>query len=93
MVAEMEKPATELLKEEVALQAAVAAEGQRHMSYSIGEAKRHAVQFQKEVDKCNTAIEACEEGRERVEVATKLEKKATAMWEMRARQVGWTDPV
>ncbi|CAA6670235.1 unnamed protein product [Spirodela intermedia] len=79
----------ELLKEELKLQAVVDEENRHHMNFTISEARRQSSQYQREADKCNAATEACEEARERAEQALKLEKKATAAWELRARQLGW----
>lgn len=86
---EMEKRMAELLKEELKLRAVVDEESRHHMNYTISEARRQSSQYQREADKCNAATEACEQARERAEEALKLEKKATAVWELRARQLGW----
>ncbi|XP_078438241.1 uncharacterized protein LOC144708693 isoform X2 [Wolffia australiana] len=90
--AEMEKGRADLMKEEAALRMAVVEDERRHMNYTIGEARRQGLQYQKEAQKCNSATEACEEAREHAEAMLKREKKVTAAWERRARQLGWTDP-
>ncbi|KAK8359998.1 hypothetical protein V6Z12_A04G132900 [Gossypium hirsutum] len=57
------------------------------------EAKKLASQYQKEVDKCNSGMETCEEVREKAEEALSAQMKLTAMWEIRARQKGWRENV
>ncbi|XP_039039621.1 uncharacterized protein LOC120177593 [Hibiscus syriacus] len=86
---EMEKQFVDLLTEELKLQEAVAEEHSRHMNITIGEAKRVASQYQKEVEKCIAATETCEEARERAEASLIRERKVTTLWEQRARQMGW----
>ncbi|KAJ0984857.1 hypothetical protein J5N97_003213 [Dioscorea zingiberensis] len=86
---EMEKQFVDLLTEELKLQEAVAEEHSHHMNATLVEAKRLASQYQKEAEKCNVATETCEEARERSEASLTKEKKITALWERRARQLGW----
>ncbi|XP_004287110.1 PREDICTED: uncharacterized protein LOC101307237 [Fragaria vesca subsp. vesca] len=86
---EMEKQFVDLLTEELKLQEAVAAEHTRHMNITFAEAKRVAIQYQREAEKCNAATETCEEARERSEALLIKERKVTSLWERRARQVGW----
>lgn len=88
---EMEKQFVDLLNEELKLQQVVAEEHSHHMNATLVEAKRQATQYQREAEKCNAATETCEEAREQSEVAISKEKKLTAMWEQRARQLGWHD--
>ncbi|KAF5749535.1 hypothetical protein HS088_TW04G01504 [Tripterygium wilfordii] len=86
---EMEKQFVDLLTEELKLQEAVVEEHNRHMNITLAEAKRVASQYQKEAEKCNAATETCEEARERAVALLTKEKKATSLWERRARQLGW----
>ncbi|XP_062184479.1 uncharacterized protein LOC133888310 [Phragmites australis] len=88
---EMEKQFVDLLNEELKLQQVVAEEHSHHMNATLVEAKRQATQYQREAEKCNAATETCEESRERSEAAISKEKKLTALWEQRARQLGWQD--
>ncbi|CAL9106225.1 unnamed protein product [Musa textilis] len=88
---EMEKHFVDLLTEELKLQEAVAQEHAHHMNATLVDAKRLASQYQKEAEKCIAATEICEEARERAEAALRKEKKTTAMWERRARQLGWQE--
>uniref|UniRef100_A0A0D9W6T7 Uncharacterized protein n=1 Tax=Leersia perrieri TaxID=77586 RepID=A0A0D9W6T7_9ORYZ len=88
---EMEKQFVDLLNEELKLQQIVAEEHSHHMNATLVEAKRQATQYQREAEKCNAATETCEESRERSEAAISKEKKLTALWEQRARQMGWQD--
>ncbi|GLT85379.1 hypothetical protein SLE2022_035700 [Rubroshorea leprosula] len=86
---EMEKQFVDLLTEELKLQEAVSEEHARHMNITFAEAKRVASQYQREAEKCNAATETCEEARERAEAFLRKERKVTALWEQRARQMGW----
>ncbi|XXG51906.1 hypothetical protein AAC387_Pa03g0368 [Persea americana] len=87
---EMEKQSVDLLTEELQLQETVAQEHTQHMNLTFIEARRLASQYQKEAEKCNAATEACEEARERAEASLiREEKKVTALWERRARHLGW----
>ncbi|ERN05488.1 hypothetical protein AMTRI_Chr12g234670 [Amborella trichopoda] len=89
MSEDMEKNFTDLLAEELKLQEALAVENQQHADMALLEAKKTASQYQKEADKCNSGMETCEEAREKSEATLLTQKKLTAMWEMRARQLGW----
>lgn len=86
---EMEKQFVDLLTEELKLQEVVVEEQSQHMNLTYVEAKRIASEYQREAEKCNAAIETCEEARERTEASLAVEKKVTALWERRARQLGW----
>ncbi|KAL5980506.1 hypothetical protein ACLOJK_028414 [Asimina triloba] len=88
---EMEKQFVDLLTEELKLQETVSEEHTQHMNLTFIEARRLASQYQREAEKCNAAIETCEESREKAEAAMIKEKKVTAMWERRARQLGWKE--
>ncbi|KAE8668075.1 hypothetical protein F3Y22_tig00112347pilonHSYRG00052 [Hibiscus syriacus] len=72
----MEKQFVDLLTEELKLQEAVAEEHSHLMNITFGEAKRVASQYQKEVEKCITSTETCEEERERVEASLIRERKS-----------------
>ncbi|GER46993.1 hypothetical protein STAS_24052 [Striga asiatica] len=86
---EMEKQIVDLLSEELKLQEAVSEAHSQHMNVTLGEAKRLASQYQREAEKCNAATETCEGSRERAVVLLTKEKKLTALWEKRARDLGW----
>ncbi|KAJ4794074.1 hypothetical protein LUZ62_045320 [Rhynchospora pubera] len=88
---ELGKQHAELLTEELKLHEAVAEEQRHHANATLADARRLASQYQHEVDKCNMATEACEESRERSAAALAKERKITALWERRARQLGWHD--
>lgn len=88
---EMEKNSTDLVSEELRLQEVVAEENQQHAEMMLLDAKKLASQYQKEAEKCNAGIETCEGARERAEASLVLERKSTALWEQRARQMGWKD--
>ncbi|KAL1325648.1 hypothetical protein HN51_035700 [Arachis hypogaea] len=87
--AEMEKQFVDLLTEELKLQEAVSEAHTRHMNITLAEAKRVASQYQREADKCIAATETCEQARELAEAKLIKERKITAVWERRARQMGW----
>ncbi|XP_078165626.1 ubiquitin-associated protein (DUF1068) [Carex rostrata] len=88
---ELGKQPAELLTEELKLHEAVIEEQSRHANASLADARRLASQYQHEVEKCNMATEACEEARERSQGSLAKERKITALWEKRARQLGWQD--
>ncbi|XP_057432890.1 uncharacterized protein LOC130725702 [Lotus japonicus] len=81
----------ELLSKELRLKEDKAKEKQRVADIKILEAKKVASQYQKEADKCNSGMETCEEARERAETTLENQMKETALWELRARQRGWSD--
>ncbi|XP_057962840.1 uncharacterized protein LOC131154222 [Malania oleifera] len=89
---EMERSFTDLLSEELKLKEAEALEKHQRADIALLEAKKMTSQYQKEADKCNSGMETCEETREKVEAALEVQKKFTAMWELRARERGWKDP-
>lgn len=86
---EMEKQFVDLLSEELRLQKAVGEEHSQHMNITLREARRLASQYQREAEKCNAATETCEGARERAESLLTKEKKITALWERRAKLLGW----
>jgi len=85
----MEKQFVDLLSEELKLQESVTEANTRHMNITLAEARRVASQYQREADKCIAATETCEQARERAEAILIKERKITAVWERRARQMGW----
>ncbi|CAH9070408.1 unnamed protein product [Cuscuta epithymum] len=87
---EMEKQYVDLLSEELRLQEAVDRERMHRMNITVTEARRLASEYQKEGEKCNIATETCEVRREGAEVLLAKEKKLAAMWEKRARHLGWS---
>lgn len=88
---DMEKAIADLLTEELKLRVQVTEDNRQHAEASILEMKKTSLQYQKEADKCNTGIETCEEAREKAEVALRAELKLSALWENRARELGWLD--
>ncbi|KAL8168089.1 hypothetical protein V2J09_009588, partial [Rumex salicifolius] len=86
---EMEKEFSDLLTEELKLQEAVAAELAQHMNGTFTEARRIALLYQMEAEKCNAATETCEQARERSVALLTKEKRITSLWERRARKLGW----
>ncbi|KAI8022097.1 hypothetical protein LOK49_LG03G03577 [Camellia lanceoleosa] len=86
---EMGKQFVDLLTEEMKLQETVGEEHAHHMNITFGEARRVALQYQREAEKCNAATETCEQARERSEALLIKERKVTSLWERRARQLGW----
>ncbi|RAL53697.1 hypothetical protein DM860_015425 [Cuscuta australis] len=87
---EMEKQYVDLVSEELKLQETVDIERARRMNITVTEARRLASEYQQEAEKCNTATETCEVRREGAQVLLAKEKKLSALWEKRARQLGWS---
>lgn len=87
----LDKNSLELLSEEIKLQEIVAEESQFHANSVLLDAKKLASQYQKEAEKCNSGMETCEEAREKSEAFLAAQKKVSAMWEKRARELGWRD--
>ncbi|KAK9139559.1 hypothetical protein Scep_009240 [Stephania cephalantha] len=81
----------DLLSEELNLQRNVTNDNMAHTRALILEARKTSSQYQKEAEKCNAGVEACEEAREKAEAALIAEKKLSAVWESRARELGWQD--
>ncbi|KAM0025980.1 hypothetical protein Hdeb2414_s0012g00397391 [Helianthus debilis subsp. tardiflorus] len=71
----MEKQFVDLLSEELKLQKNVGQEHIHHMNITFGEARRAVSQYQKEAEKCNTAIETCEQAREQAGTLTRQDEK------------------
>ncbi|KAK8652616.1 hypothetical protein V6N13_126644 [Hibiscus sabdariffa] len=86
---ELEKDTVALLSEEIALQKIVNNDTTERTLALTMDAKRASSQYQKEAEKCIAGVETCEEGRERAEAQLREELKLTALWEKRARQLGW----
>ncbi|XP_057767131.1 uncharacterized protein LOC130987568 [Salvia miltiorrhiza] len=86
---EMEKHYVDLLSEELRLHDAVGKEQSQHMNITLREARRSASEYRKEAEKCNVATETCEGARERAALLLTREKKITALWERRAKLLGW----
>lgn len=86
---EMEKQFDDLLSEELRLHEAVGKEHSQHMNITLSEARKSASQYQREAEKCNAATETCEGSRERAEQLLIRERKITALWERRAKLLGW----
>ncbi|KAL4369760.1 hypothetical protein GQ457_05G016450 [Hibiscus cannabinus] len=86
---ELEKDTVALLSEEIALQKIVNNDTTERTLALTMDARRASSQYQKEAEKCIAGVETCEEGRERAEAQLREELKQTALWEKRARQLGW----
>ncbi|GAV63216.1 DUF1068 domain-containing protein [Cephalotus follicularis] len=88
---EMEKDIVALLSEELTLQKAVVNETLQHAKASIRDARKSSSHYQKEAEKCNVGMDTCEEAREKAERDIVEERKLAALWEKRARELGWRD--
>ncbi|XP_047940104.1 uncharacterized protein LOC125187537 [Salvia hispanica] len=86
---EMEKQYVDLLSEELRLHDAVGKQQSQHMNITLREARKSASEYRKEAEKCNVATETCEGARERAALLLTREKKITALWERRAKLLGW----
>lgn len=86
---EMEKDIVALLSEEIDLQKRVDNDSSEHTRALIMDARRASSHYQKEAEKCNAQTETCEEARERAEAELVEEYKLSALWEKRARELGW----
>jgi hypothetical protein len=82
---------TELLIEELKQREEEATEAQQQADVKLLKAKKLASQYQKEADKCSSGMDTCEEAEAREKSAESLlgQKKLTALWEERARELGW----
>ena len=88
---ELEKDIVDLLSEEIALQKIVSNDTLERTWVLTMDTKRASSHYQKEAEKCNAGVEICEEARERAEAEVREELKLTALWEKRARELGWKD--
>ncbi|KAI4325080.1 hypothetical protein MLD38_030507 [Melastoma candidum] len=88
---ETESNFVELLSEELRYRETEALESHQRDDIALLEAKKLTSQYQKEVDKCNSGMDTCEEAGEKSEAALVAQKKLTALWESRARQRGWKE--
>ncbi|XWS44626.1 hypothetical protein CRYUN_Cryun15aG0064300 [Craigia yunnanensis] len=88
---ELEKDIVALLSEEIALQRIVSNDTLDRTCALTMDTKRASSHYQKEAEKCNAGVETCEEARERDEAEQREELKLTALWEKRARELGWKD--
>ncbi|XP_047088756.1 uncharacterized protein LOC124700711 [Lolium rigidum] len=86
---ETEKSFTEQLIEELKQREEEATEAQQEADVKLLEAKKLASQYQKEADKCSSGMNTCEEAREKSADSLLGQKKLTALWEERARELGW----
>ncbi|KAL5864725.1 hypothetical protein ACOSQ3_002239 [Xanthoceras sorbifolium] len=89
----MEKDIVALLSEELTLQKRVANESLEHTNALIMSARKTSSQYQREAEKCNAAMETCEEARERAEKELREECRLAELWEKRAREQGWKDDI
>ncbi|XVE86441.1 hypothetical protein DITRI_Ditri18aG0034500 [Diplodiscus trichospermus] len=88
---ELEKDIVALLSEEIALQKIVSNDTLERTRVLTMDTKRASSHYQKEAEKCNIGVEICEEAREGAEAELREELKLTALWEKRARELGWKD--
>ena len=86
---ETEKSVTEQLVEELKQREEEAAEAQQEADVKLLEAKKLVSQYQKEADKCSSGMDTCEEAREKSANSLLGQRKLTALWEERARELGW----
>ncbi|CAH9060346.1 unnamed protein product [Cuscuta europaea] len=86
-----EKNLEELLSEELKLRGIEGVENQRRADTALLEAKKLTSQYMKEADKCNSGMETCEAARERADATLVAQKRLSATWETRAREMGWKD--
>ncbi|KAF7067941.1 hypothetical protein CFC21_073754 [Triticum aestivum] len=86
---ETEKGHTELLIEELKQREEEAMEAQQQADVKLLEAKKLASQYQNEADKCSSGMDTCEEAREKPVESLFGQKKLTALWEEKARELGW----
>ncbi|KAH7314831.1 hypothetical protein KP509_21G022700 [Ceratopteris richardii] len=86
-----DQSSVELLSEELKLQEKLSEEKQTEADAALLEAKKLTSQYQKEAEKCSSGMETCEQAREKSEAALAAQKKVSAMWERRARELGWRD--
>ncbi|KAF7074938.1 hypothetical protein CFC21_079747 [Triticum aestivum] len=86
---ETEKSITEMLIEELKQREEEATEAQQQADVKLLEAKKLASQYQKEADKCSSGMDTCEEAREKSAESLLGQRKLTALWEERARELGW----
>lgn len=88
---ELEKDMIGLLSEELGLLKSVSRDHLARTKELIMDTKRSSWHYQKEAEKCNAGVETCEEAREKAEAAIMEERKLSALWEERARDLGWKD--
>ncbi|CAM6097916.1 unnamed protein product [Calypogeia fissa] len=88
---ELQKTRYQKLQEEMKVQKQVAEEEKGKSDAALLEAKKTASQFQKEFEKCNSGMETSEGAREKAEELLVAEKKKAALWEARAKELGWKD--
>lgn len=86
---EMEKGLVGLFMEELELMKTVANETLEHTKELIMDARRSSSHYQREAEKCNAGVEACEKARERAEAQLRQERKLSLLWEKRARDLRW----
>ena len=79
---------TENLTDELKQREEEAAEAQQEADVKLLEAKKLASQYQKEADKCSSGMDTCEEAQEKSADSLLGQKKLTALWEERARELG-----
>lgn len=86
---EITKDIMTLTLEELELHKAVANETLEHTNALVLDARIASSHYQKEAEKCNVGVETCEEARERAESQLIEERRLSALWEERARDLGW----
>ena len=86
---EMRKDLMTLMIEELDLHKTVANETLDHTDALISHARTASLHYQREAEKCNAGVETCEEAREGTEAQLAEEHRLSALWEERARELGW----
>ncbi|XP_021274824.1 uncharacterized protein LOC110409712 [Herrania umbratica] len=87
----IKKDIVALLSEEIALQKIVSNETLERTRAQRKYMKRASSYYQKMAEKCYVGVETCEEGRKRAESELEEERKLTALWKKRARELGSKD--
>ena len=90
MEEEMRKGRLALLAEELHLQKNVSDDRLERTKELTMEVRKSSSQYRKEVEKCSIGIETCEAARAKAEAALVDELKLSALWERRARELGWS---
>lgn len=88
---ELQKSRYQKLQEEMMVQKQVAEDEKSKSDGALLEAKKATSQIQKEAEKCIAGMTTSEAAREKAEELLAAEKKNAAMWEARAKELGWKD--
>lgn len=89
MMEEMGKSYIDLLREELSLRTNMTKDKLEHADALTRETNKISSHFKKEAEKCNIEVRFCEDTREDAEAEFLAERKRSALWEKRARKLGW----